>query len=111
MRERKKIHMKCISWGQAYHQNQMIVTVRENGKGADTIATKKSQQVRKPDSKAPCMQNASASRGAHLAQRATEGAGCVLTWLRLYIESPVHAFYLSLSKGLFRVRTCACPTS
>lgn len=37
----EKIHMKCISWGQAYHQNQMIVAVRENGKGADTIATKK----------------------------------------------------------------------
>lgn len=52
----EKIHMKCISWGQAYHQNQMIVTVRENGKGADTIATKKSQQVRKPGTKAPCSQ-------------------------------------------------------
>lgn len=40
MREQKKRHMKCISRGQAYHQNQMTVTVREEGKGADTIATK-----------------------------------------------------------------------
>lgn len=39
MRGQKKRHMKCISRGQAYHQNQMTVTVEEEGKGADTIAT------------------------------------------------------------------------
>lgn len=38
MREQKKRHMKCILWGQAHYQNQMMVTVRKEGKGGDTIA-------------------------------------------------------------------------
>lgn len=49
----EKIHMKCISWGQAYHQNQMIVAVRENGKGADTIATKKKSASKEAWYKSP----------------------------------------------------------
>lgn len=33
MREQKKRYMKCILWGQAHYQNQMMVTVRKEGKG------------------------------------------------------------------------------
>lgn len=74
MREQKKRHMKCISRGQAYHQNQMTVTVGEEGKGADTIATEISKWgslIHQPRAGKP----AGASPGALPAQGAAEGAG------------------------------------
>lgn len=69
----KKRHMKCISRGQAYHQNQMTVTFREEGKGADTVATKISKWgslIQHPHAGKP----AGVFPGPQLAQGAAEAA-------------------------------------
>lgn len=43
MREQKKRQMKCVLWGQAHYEKQMMVSVRKEGDGDDTIAPNSSE--------------------------------------------------------------------
>lgn len=43
MREQKRRQMKCVFWGQVHYHHQMMISVRKEGKGGDTIAPNSSK--------------------------------------------------------------------
>lgn len=85
MREQKKRQMKCILWGQADYQNQMMVSVRKGGKGGDTIAPNSSKWGSLTQ-QTHIGKAAGASLGLQLLG-AAEGGGHVYAWRRLYVPS------------------------
>lgn len=98
MRGQKKRQMKCILWGQAHYQNQMMVSVRKEGEGDDTIAPNSSKW-------------GSLTRQTHMGKAAGAplGLSCWRSRARVCLEKAVCATCPSLKKCL-RVKVCPCPS-
>lgn len=93
MREQKRRQMKCVLWGQAHDQNQMMVSVRKEGKGGDTIAPN-SSKWRSLTQQTHTGKAVGASLGLQLLG-AAEGAGACVC-----LEKAVCAMSSSLKKCL-----------
>lgn len=88
MREQKRRQTKCVLWGQAHYQNQMMVSVRKEGKGGD------SSKWRSLTQQTHTGKAVGASLGLQLLGAAEEAGACVC------LEKAVCATSSSLDKCL-----------